>query len=208
FETLRLHAGQVPDPTTNARAVPVYASTSFVFNDSNHDAELFGLKAFGHIYSRIGNPTVDVFEHRIAALEGGVAAIVMASGQSAQFLAISAIANAGDNIVSTSCLYGGVISSLMQCVVTFKKFGIGVKFVNGDDLALFAATIDENTKAIYVESIGNPKYNVAPIPELAKVAHDHGIPLIVDNTFGMGGFSIKVLKIPFTFTSLDEKKIH
>ncbi|KIK39151.1 hypothetical protein CY34DRAFT_14571 [Suillus luteus UH-Slu-Lm8-n1] len=189
FETLRLHAGQVPDPITNARAVPIYASTSFVFNDSNHGAELFGLKAFGHIYSHIGNPTVDVFENQIAALEGGVAAIAMASGQSAQFLAISTIANAGD--VSTE---GHTTSS---------KFGIGVKFVNGDDPALFAATIDENTGAIYVESIGDPKYNVAPIPELAKVAHDHGIPLIVDNTFGMGGSSIKIRKTPFTFTSLD-----
>ncbi|KAG2036627.1 Cys/Met metabolism PLP-dependent enzyme-domain-containing protein [Suillus americanus] len=187
FETLQLHAGQVPDPTTNARAVPIYASTSFVFNDSSHGADLFGLKAFGHIYSRIGNPTVDVFESRIAALEGGAAAIATASGQSAQFLAISTIASAGDNIVSTSYLYGGVI--------TFKKFGISVKFVNGDDPALFAAAIDENTKAIYVESIGNPKYNVAPIPELAKVAHDHGIPLIVDNTFGMGGYLIKPIDL-------------
>ncbi|KAG1744961.1 Cys/Met metabolism PLP-dependent enzyme-domain-containing protein [Suillus paluster] len=192
FETLQLHAGQVPDPTTNARAVPIYASTSFVFNDSNHGADLFGLKAFGHIYSRIGNPTVDVFENRIAALEGGAAAIATASGQSAQFLAISTIASAGDNIVSTSYLYGGTYN---QFKVTFKKYGIGVKFVNGDDPAGFAAAIDENTKAIYVESIGNPKYNVAPIPELAKVAHDHGIPLIVDNTFGMGGYLIKPIEL-------------
>ncbi|KAG1824707.1 Cys/Met metabolism PLP-dependent enzyme-domain-containing protein [Suillus subaureus] len=192
FETLQLHAGQVPDPTTNARAVPIYASTSFVFNDSNHGADLFGLKAFGHIYSRIGNPTVDVFESRMAALEGGAAAIATSSGQSAQFLAISTIASAGDNIVSTSYLYGGTYN---QFKVTFKKFGIGVKFVNGDDPALFAAAIDENTKAIYVESIGNPKYNVAPIPELAKVAHDHGIPLIVDNTFGMGGYLIKPIDL-------------
>lgn len=192
FETLQLHAGQVPDPTTNARAVPIYASTSFVFNDSNHGADLFGLKAFGHIYSRIGNPTQDVFENRIAALEGGAAAIATASGQSAQFLAISTIASAGDNIVSTSYLYGGTYN---QFKVTFKKFGIGVKFVNGDDPAGFAAAIDENTKAIYVESIGNPKYNVAPIPELAKVAHDHGIPLIVDNTFGMGGYLIRPIEL-------------
>ncbi|KAG1857832.1 Cys/Met metabolism PLP-dependent enzyme-domain-containing protein [Suillus subluteus] len=192
FETLQLHAGQIPDPTTNARAVPIYASTSFVFNDSNHGADLFGLKAFGHIYSRIGNPTVDVFESRMAALEGGAAAIATSSGQSAQFLAISTIASAGDNIVSTSYLYGGTYN---QFKVTFKKFGIGVKFVNGDDPALFAAAIDENTKAIYVESIGNPKYNVAPIPELAKVAHDHGIPLIVDNTFGMGGYLIRPIDL-------------
>ncbi|KAG2036629.1 Cys/Met metabolism PLP-dependent enzyme-domain-containing protein [Suillus americanus] len=192
FETLQLHAGQVPDPTTNARAVPIYASTSFVFNDFNHGADLCSLKATGHIYSRIGNPTVDVFENRMAALEGGAAAIATASGQSAQFLAISTIASAGDNIVSTSYLYGGTYN---QFKVTFKKFGISVKFVNGDDPALFAAAIDENTKAIYVESIGNPKYNVAPIPELAKVAHDHGIPLIVDNTFGMGGYLIKPIDL-------------
>ncbi|KAG2113463.1 Cys/Met metabolism PLP-dependent enzyme-domain-containing protein [Suillus discolor] len=192
FETLQLHAGQVPDPTTNARAVPIYASTSFVFNNFQHGADLCSLKAFGHIYSRIGNPTVDVFETRMAALEGGVAAVATASGQSAQFLAISTIASAGDNIVSTSYLYGGTYN---QFKVTFKKFGIGVKFVNGDDPALFAAAIDENTKAIYVESIGNPKYNVAPIPELAKVAHDHGIPLIVDNTFGIGGYLIKPIDL-------------
>ncbi|KAH7922309.1 O-acetylhomoserine ami [Leucogyrophana mollusca] len=192
FETLQLHAGQVPDPTTNARAVPIYASTSFVFNDSQHGAELFGLRAFGHIYSRIGNPTVDVFESRIAALEGGAAAIATASGQSAQFLAISTIAGAGDNIVSTSYLYGGTYN---QFKVTFKKFGIGVKFVQGDDPAAFAAAIDDKTKAIYVESIGNPKYNVAPIPELAKIAHEHGIPLIVDNTFGMGGYLIRPIEL-------------
>ncbi|KAG2072537.1 O-acetylhomoserine ami [Suillus decipiens] len=192
FETLQVHAGQVPDPTTNARAVPIYASASFVFNDSNHGADLFSLKASGYIYSRVGNPTVDVFENRMAALEGGVAAIATSSGMSAQFLAISTIASAGDNIVSISYLYGGTYN---QFKVTFKKFGIGVKFVNGDDPALFAAAIDENTKAIYVESIGNPKYNVAPIPELAKVAHDHGIPLIVDNTFGMGGYLIRPIDL-------------
>ncbi|KAG2741797.1 hypothetical protein P692DRAFT_201935202 [Suillus brevipes Sb2] len=145
-------------------------------------AEIRNLQAFSSGYAS------DVFENRIAALEGGVAAIATASGQSAQFLAISTIANAGDNIVSTSCLYGGTCN---QFQVTFKKFGIGVKFVNDDDPALFAAAIDENTKAIYVESIDNPKYNVAPIPELAKVAHDHGISLIVNNTFGMGGYLIR-----------------
>ncbi|KAG1864968.1 Cys/Met metabolism PLP-dependent enzyme-domain-containing protein [Suillus subalutaceus] len=192
FETLQLHAGQIPDPTTNARAVPIYASTSFVFKDFKHGADLCSLKAAGHIYSRIGNPTVDVFENRMAALEGGAAAVATSSGQSAQFLAIATIASAGDNIVSTSYLYGGTYN---QFKVTFKKFGIGVKFVNGDDPALFAAAIDENTKAIYVESIGNPKYNVAPIPELAKVAHDHGIPLIVDNTFGMGGYLVRPIDL-------------
>ncbi|KAI6144352.1 Cys/Met metabolism PLP-dependent enzyme-domain-containing protein [Pisolithus tinctorius] len=192
FETLQLHAGQTPDPTTKARAVPIYASTSFVFNDSAHGADLFELKTFGHIYSRIGNPTVDVFENRMAALEGGVAAIATSSGQSAQFLAVSTIASAGDNIVSTSYLYGGTYN---QFKVTFKKFGIGVKFVHGDDPADFEAAIDEKTKAIFVESIGNPKYNVAPIPDLAKVAHKHGIPLIVDNTFGMGGYLIRPISL-------------
>jgi len=192
FETLQIHAGQVPDPTTKARAVPIYASTSFVFNDSAHGADLFGLRTFGHIYSRIGNPTVDVFENRIAALEGGVAAVATASGQSAQFLAISALADSGDNIVSTSYLYGGTYN---QFKVTFKKYGIGVKFVHGDDPKDFAAAINEKTKAIFVESIGNPKYNVVPIPELAKVAHDNGIPLIVDNTFGMGGYLIRPISL-------------
>ncbi|KAG2098076.1 Cys/Met metabolism PLP-dependent enzyme-domain-containing protein [Suillus cothurnatus] len=192
FETLQLHAGQVPDPTTNARAVPIYASTSFVFNDSQHGADLFGLKAPGHIYSRIGNPTVDVFENRIAALEGGIAAIATSSGQSAQLLAIATIAGVGDNIISTSYIQGG---TYVQFKTSFKKFGIDVKFVKGDDPALFAPEIDENTKAIYVESIGNPKYNVAPMSELAKIAHDHGIPLIVDNTFGMGGYLIKPIDL-------------
>ncbi|EGN97425.1 hypothetical protein SERLA73DRAFT_169761 [Serpula lacrymans var. lacrymans S7.3] len=192
FETLQLHAGQQPDPTTNARAVPIYSSTSFVFNDSAHGAELFGLRALGHIYSRIGNPTVDVFENRIAALEGGVAAVAASSGQSAQFLAISTIASAGDNIVSTPFLYGGTYN---QFKVTFKKFGITVKFTEGDDPAGFEAAIDEKTKAIYVESIGNPKYNVAPIAELAKIAHAHGIPLIVDNTFGMGGYLLRPIDL-------------
>ncbi|KAF7974458.1 hypothetical protein HWV62_12208 [Athelia sp. TMB] len=191
FDTIQVHGGQKPDPTTNARAVPIYASTSFVFNDSAHGAALFGLKAFGNIYSRIGNPTVDVFETRMAALEGGATALAASSGQSAQFMAISTIAEAGDNIVSTSYLYGGTYN---QFKVTFKKFGIKVKFVTDEKPETFAAAIDEKTKAIYVESIGNPKYNVAPIPELAKVAHDHGIPLIVDNTFGMGGYIIRPIE--------------
>jgi len=191
FDTLQLHAGQVPDPTTNARAVPIYASTSFVFNDSAHAADLFGLRALGHIYSRIGNPTVDVFENRIAALEGGVAAVATSSGQSAQFLAISAIAGTGDNIVSSSYLYGGTYN---QFKVTFKHYGIGVKWVTEETPEAFAAAIDEKTKAIFVESIANPKYLVSDIPAIAKVAHDHGIPLIVDNTFGMGGYLIRPIE--------------
>ncbi|CAG7850603.1 Homocysteine synthase {ECO:0000303/PubMed:9506902} {ECO:0000269/PubMed:6381643, ECO:0000269/Ref.5}; AltName: Full=O-acetylhomoserine sulfhydrylase {ECO:0000303/Ref.5}; Short=OAH SHL {ECO:0000303/PubMed:8249501}; Short=OAH sulfhydrylase {ECO:0000303/Ref.5} [Serendipita indica DSM 11827] len=192
FDTLQLHAGQTPDPATNARAVPIYASTSFVFNDSEHAASLFGLKAFGNIYSRIGNPTVDVFEKRIAALEGGVAAVAAASGQAAQFQAISTIAGSGDNIVATSYLYGGTYN---QFKVLFKKYGITVKFVNDDKPESFAAAIDSNTKALYVESIGNPKYNVAPIPEIAKVAHANGIPLIVDNTFGAGGYIVRPIDL-------------
>ncbi|KIL59337.1 hypothetical protein M378DRAFT_188007 [Amanita muscaria Koide BX008] len=191
FDTLQLHAGQKPDPTTNARAPPIYASTSFVFNDSEHGANLFGLRALGNIYSRIGNPTVDVFEQRIAALEGGVAAVATSSGQAAQFLAIANIASAGDNIVSSTFLYGGTYH---QFKVTFKTFGIGVKFVSETAPEAFAAAIDEKTKAIYVEIISNPKYLLSDIPALAKVAHDHGIPLIVDNTFGMGGYLIQPIK--------------
>ncbi|KAH9979383.1 O-acetylhomoserine ami [Lactifluus volemus] len=191
FETLQLHAGQGVDPTTNARAPPIYASTSFVFNDSAHALELFGLRTFGNIYSRIGNPTVDVFEQRIAALEGGLAAVASSSGQAAQFMAISNIAGTGDNIVSTSYLYGGTYN---QFKVFLKKYGIGVKFVTSDDPAAFAAAIDEKTKAIFVESIGNPKYNVSPISDIAKVAHEHNIPLIVDNTFGMGGYLIRPIE--------------
>ncbi|KZT23534.1 O-acetylhomoserine ami [Neolentinus lepideus HHB14362 ss-1] len=188
FETLQLHAGQDVDPATNARAQPIYATTSFAFNNSQHGADLFGLKTDGYIYSRIGNPTVDVFEKRVAALEGGIAAVAAASGQAAQFMAISAIAGLGDNIVSTSYLYGGTYN---QFKVLLKKYGIKVKFVLSDDPAVFEAAIDDRTKAIYVESIGNPKYNVSPIPDLANIAHAHGIPLIVDNTFGMGGYLIR-----------------
>jgi O-acetylhomoserine/O-acetylserine sulfhydrylase len=191
FDTLQLHAGQEVDSATNARAVPVYASTSFVFNNSEHGADLFGLRTFGNIYSRIGNPTVDVFEKRIAALEGGAAAVATASGQSAQFLAVAALATNGDNIISTSYLYGGTYN---QFKVTFKKFGIGVKFVESTDPADFASAIDDKTKAIFIESIPNPKYTVLNIPALAKVAHDHGIPLVVDNTFGMGGYLIRPIE--------------
>ncbi|CAE6427875.1 unnamed protein product, partial [Rhizoctonia solani] len=191
FDTLQLHAGQTPDSATNARAVPIYASTSFVFNDSQHGADLFSFKVEGNAYSRVGNPTQDVFEKRIAALEGGVAAVAAASGQAAQFMAISTIASTGENIISTSSLYGGTYN---QFKVLLKKYGITVKFIKDDSPDAFAAAIDENTKAIYVESIGNPKYNIAPIPELAKIAHDHKIPLIVDNTFGAGGYYIRPIE--------------
>ncbi|KAI0357127.1 O-acetylhomoserine ami [Trametes cingulata] len=184
FETLQLHAGQEIDSATNARAPPIYASTSFVFNSSKHGADLFGLRSLGNIYSRMGNPTVSVFERRMAALEGGVAAVAASSGHAAQFMAIAAICRAGDNIISSSYLYGGTYN---QFKVFLKKFDISVKFVNSLAPEAFAAAIDDNTKAVYVESIGNPKNTVAPLREIAKVAHSNGIPLIVDNTFGMGG---------------------
>ncbi|KAF2397097.1 O-acetylhomoserine ami [Trichodelitschia bisporula] len=191
FETLQLHAGQVPDPTTNSRAVPIYATTSFVFNDSAHGARLFGLKEFGNIYSRIMNPTVDVFEKRIAALEGGVAALATSSGQAAQFVAIATLAGAGDNIVSTTNLYGGTYNQLK---VFLPRLGVQTKFVKGDDAEALAAAIDSKTKAVYIESIGNPRYNVPDIEAIAKVAHAAGVPLVVDNTFGAGGYFIQPLK--------------
>ncbi len=188
FETLQLHAGQQPDPTTKSRAVPIYQTTSYNFNNAEHAANLFGLKEFGNIYTRIMNPTTDVFEQRIAALEGGVGALATASGQSAQFLAITNIVQAGENIISTSNLYGGTYN---QFKVTFPRLGITVKFVDGDDPEEFAKLIDDNTRAIYVESIGNPRLNVPDFEAIAAVAHDNGIPLIVDNTFGAGGYLIR-----------------
>jgi hypothetical protein len=184
FETLQLHAGQEKDPATNARAVPIYQTTSYVFDSTDHAASLFGLKEFGNIYSRIMNPTNDVFEKRIAALEGGVAAVATSSGQAAQFLAIITIAQKGDNIVSTSNLYGGTYN---QFKVSFPRLGIDVKFVEDDDPAAFEAKIDENTKALFVETIGNPRSNIPDFEGLAAVAKKNGIPLIVDNTFGAAG---------------------
>ncbi len=185
FETLQVHAGQQPAPGTNARAVPIYQTTSYTFNDAEHGARLFALKEFGNIYTRIMNPTTDVFEQRIAALEGGVAAVATSSGQAAQFLAITTIAQAGDNIVSTSYVYGGTYN---QFKVTLPRLGIKVKFVEGDDPEDFRQAIDANTKAIYVETIGNPRFNIPDFEALARVAHEAGIPLIVDNTFGAGGY--------------------
>ena len=190
-ETLAIHAGQKPDPTTNARAVPIYATTSYVFNDADHAARLFALQEFGNIYTRIMNPTTDVFEKRIAALEGGVAALATASGQAAQFLAITNIAQAGDNFVSSSLLYGGTYN---QFKVTLPRLGIGVKLVDGDDVAALRKAIDPRTKALYVESIGNPAGNVPDFEALAKVAHDAGIPLIVDNTFGACGYLVRPIE--------------
>jgi len=191
FETAQLHAGQEPDSATHARAVPIYATTSFTFNDSAHAARLFGLKEVGNIYSRIGNPTVGVFEKRLAALEGGVAAVASSSGQAAQFMAIATLAHAGDNIVSTTNLYGGTYNQLK---VFLPRLGITTKFISGDKPEDFGAAIDDKTKAIYIESIGNPKYNVPDIEAIAKVAHEHGVPLIVDNTFGAGGFFIRPIE--------------
>ena len=192
FETLQLHAGQSVDPTTNSRAVPIYQTSSYNFNNADHAAKLFDLKEFGNIYTRIMNPTSSVFEERIAALEGGVGALATSSGQAAQFLAISTIAEAGDNIVSTNNLYGGTYN---QFKITFPRLGINVKFIEGDDPADFAAAINEKTKAIYIETIANPRLNVPDIEAIAKVAHANGIPLIVDNTFGAGGYVCR----PFDF---------
>ncbi|MEH2175077.1 O-acetylhomoserine aminocarboxypropyltransferase/cysteine synthase family protein [Nostoc sp.] len=185
FETLQVHAGQEPAPGTNARAVPIYQTTSYVFDDADHGARLFALQEFGNIYTRIMNPTTDVFEKRIAALEGGVAALATASGQAAQFLAISTIAQTGDNIVSTSFLYGGTYN---QFKVSIPRLGIKVKFVEGNDPESFRQAIDDRTKALYVETIGNPQFNIPDFAALAHIAHENGIPLIVDNTFGAGGY--------------------
>lgn len=191
FETLQLHAGQSVDASTNSRAVPIYQTTSYVFNDAEHAANLFGLKEFGNIYTRIMNPTTDVLEQRLAALEGGVAAVATASGMSAQFLAISNIVEAGENIVSTSFLYGGTYN---QFKVQFKRLGIEVKFVDGDNPEEFANKIDEKTKAIYLETIGNPELNIPDFEKIAAIAKANDIPLIVDNTFGAGGFLFRPLE--------------
>ncbi len=191
FETLQLHAGQQPDPHTKSRAVPIYQTTSYVFNNAEHAANLFGLKEFGNIYTRIMNPTTDVFEQRIAALEGGVAALATASGQAAQFLALNNILQAGDNFVSTSFLYGGTYN---QFKVAFKRLGIEVRFADGDDPASFEQYIDAKTKAIYVETIGNPRLNIPDFEKFAAIAKKHDLPLIVDNTFGAGGYLFRPLE--------------
>lgn len=191
FETLQLHAGQVPDPTTGSRAVPIYQTTSYVFNNSEHGANLFALKEFGNIYTRIMNPTTDVFEKRIAALEGGVAALAVSSGQAAQFIALNNILQAGDNFVSTSFLYGGTFN---QFKVAFKRLGIDVRFAGGNDPSTFEALIDEKTKAIYIETIGNPEFNIPDFDAFATLARKHDLPLVVDNTFGCGGYLFRPLE--------------
>ncbi len=179
-ETLAIHAGQKPDPTTNARAVPIYATTSYVFNDADHAARLFALQEFGNIYTRIMNPTNGVFEERVAAIEGGVGALAFASGQAAETATILNLARAGDNIVASSSLYGGTYN-LFQW--TLPKLGITTTFVDGSSPANFAPAIDANTKAIYLETIGNPRLDIPDIAAIADVAHGHGIPLVIDNTF-------------------------
>jgi O-acetylhomoserine (thiol)-lyase len=178
-ETLALHGGQEPDPTTGARAVPIYQTTSYQFRDTEHAANLFGLKEFGNIYTRLMNPTTDVLEKRVAALDGGVGALAVASGQSAITLALLNIAKAGDEIVSADNLYGGTYNLFHY---TFARLGITVKFVESNNLQAFEAAITPRTKAIYAESIGNPKLDVANLEGLSALAHKHGLPLVLDNT--------------------------
>lgn len=191
FETLQLHAGQQIDPTTKSRAVPIYQTTSYGFDNSEHAANLFGLKQFGNIYTRIMNPTTDVFEQRMAALEGGVAALATGSGQAAQFLALSNILKPGDNFISTTYLYGGTYN---QFKVSFKRLGIDVRFADGDDVETFVPLIDKNTKAIYLETIGNPRLNIPDFEKFAALAKEYDLPLIVDNTFGAGGYLFRPLE--------------
>lgn len=192
YETLQLHAGQEEvDPTTRSRAVPIYQTTSFTFKDSEHGANLFALKEFGNIYSRIMNPTTDALEKRVAALEGGVAALAVSSGQSAQFVALTNIVEAGDNIISSTNLYGGTYN---QFKVTFKRLGIEVRFVSDDKPESYEALIDDRTKAIYTETIGNPSFSVPDFEGIAGVAKKHDIPLVVDNTFGACGYLFRPIE--------------
>jgi O-acetylhomoserine (thiol)-lyase len=191
YDTLQLHAGYEVDSVTKSRAVPIYQTTSYNFENTEHAAKLFGLKEFGNIYTRIMNPTSDVFEKRIAALEGGVAALATSSGQSAQFLALTNILEHGDNFVSTSYLYGGTYN---QFKVQFKRLGIEARFVNGDEPAEFEKLIDDKTRAIYLETIGNPKFNIPDFEAIAAIAKKHDIPLVVDNTFGAAGYLCKPIE--------------
>lgn len=191
FETLQLHAGQEADPTTGSRAVPIYQTTSYVFNSAEHGANLFALKEFGNIYTRLMNPTTDVFEKRIAALEGGIAALAVASGQAAQFIALTNILQTGDNFVSTSFLYGGTYN---QFKVQFKRLGIEARFAEGDSVEAFEKLIDEKTKALYLETIGNPGFNIPDFDAIAALAQKYDLPLIVDNTFGAGGYLFRPIE--------------
>jgi len=180
FRTRALHAGGRPDSATGARAVPIYQSTSFVFEDTEDAADLFALQKFGLIYSRIGNPTTSAFEERVASLEGGIGAVATASGQAAEFLSVTALAGAGDHIVASSSLYGGTIT---QFSVTLARLGIETTFVNASDPSAFEAAITDHTKLLYTETIGNPSGEIADIESLADVAHSHGLPLVIDSTF-------------------------
>ena len=191
FETLQLHAGQEIDPTTGARAVPLYQTTSYVFNSAEHGANLFALKEFGNIYTRLMNPTTDVFEKRIAALEGGVAALATASGQAAQFIALNNILQAGDNFVTSPFLYGGTYN---QFKVAFKRLGIEVRFAKDDTAESIEKLIDGKTKAIYTETIGNPGFSIPDFEKLGALANKHDLPLIVDNTFAAGGYLFRPLQ--------------
>ena len=188
FETLQLHAGQQPDPATNSRALPIYQTTSYVFNNAEHAANLFALKEFGNIYTRIMNPTTDVFEQRLAALEGGVAALAVASGHAAQFLTFTTILDQGDNFVSSPYLYGG---SYNQFKVSFKRLGIEARLAENESVEAFEKLIDGNTKAIYLESIGNPGFVVPDFEAFGKLAKKYDLPLIVDNTFGAAGYLVR-----------------
>ncbi|HEX3879690.1 MAG TPA: O-acetylhomoserine aminocarboxypropyltransferase/cysteine synthase family protein [Bryobacteraceae bacterium] len=179
FATRSLHAGHSPDESSRARAVPIYQTTSFTFKDSNHAAALFALQEFGNIYSRIMNPTTDVFEQRVASLEGGMAALATSSGQAAQFLALTSLAGLGDEIVAASTLYGGTYT---QLDVSFRRLGIDVKFVEPDNPENFKKAITPKTRAVYVETLANPRMNIVDIAAVAKIAHDAGVPLVVDNT--------------------------
>jgi len=185
FETLQIHAGHAPDSATNSRAVPIYQTTSYTFNNSEHGANLFALKEFGNIYTRIMNPTNDVFEQRIAALEGGVAALAVSSGHAAQFLTFSTLLQAGDNIVSSPYLYGGTYN---QFKVTFKNYQWEARFADSLEVEDFEKLIDKNTKALYLETIGNPAFNVPDFEKISALARKHDIPLVVDNTFGAAGY--------------------
>ena len=191
FETLQVHAGQEIDPTTKSRAVPIYQTTSFTFDNTEHAANLFGLKAFGNIYTRIMNPTTDVFEKRMAELEGGTAAVATSSGQAAQLLTIHNLVQSGENFVASSNLYGGTYN---QFKVAFKRFGIEARFVDIDNVENIEKSIDGKTKAIYVESIGNPKLSIPDFEKISALAKKHDLPLVVDNTFGAGGYLIQPIK--------------
>ena len=179
FATLAIHGGQIVDSVTKSRAVPIYQTTSYTFDDSDHAARLFGLKEFGNVYTRLMNPTTDVFEKRIAALEGGVAGLATASGQAAETLVIQTLASAGDEIVSTTSLYGGTYNLFHY---TLPRQGITVRFVDADDYESLRAAINSKTKAVYTETLGNPKLDIVDIEKLAAIAHEHGLPLVIDNT--------------------------